>query len=196
MTSIKENPKLRAAAEQLRKSGVQIGDAVSETLKTMEESDLMRAVRTGSLLTLHLLCQNFQHQRGLMDILPVFQISRASTAVSSTIATSTEPIRNTGAYKALSETITDALDDSGSAKHAGYEAKEERRKRRAKRLAKAGVAPSSRMRTAANPECVVIFPISRETKTHLKTHLNYLFSSCHSSFCLSSITNEFASLHA
>ena len=44
MTSIKENPKLRAAAEQLRKSGVQIGDAVSETLKTMEESDLMRAV--------------------------------------------------------------------------------------------------------------------------------------------------------
>jgi len=44
MTSIKENPKLRAAAEQLRKSGVQIGDAVAETLKTMEESDLMRAV--------------------------------------------------------------------------------------------------------------------------------------------------------
>ena len=44
MTSIKENPKLRVAAEQLRKSGVQIGDAVAETLKTMEESDLMRAV--------------------------------------------------------------------------------------------------------------------------------------------------------
>lgn len=50
MTSIKENPKLRAAAEQLRKSGVQIGDAVSDTLKTMEESDLMRAVRIATYL--------------------------------------------------------------------------------------------------------------------------------------------------
>lgn len=44
-SSIKENPKLRAAAEELRKTGVKVGDAVSEALKTMEESDLMRAVR-------------------------------------------------------------------------------------------------------------------------------------------------------
>ena len=44
-SSIKENPRLRAAAEELRKQGVKVGDAVSEALKSMEESDLMRAVR-------------------------------------------------------------------------------------------------------------------------------------------------------
>lgn len=43
-SSIKENPRLRAAAEELKKGGVKVGDAVSEALKTMEESDLMRAV--------------------------------------------------------------------------------------------------------------------------------------------------------
>ncbi|KAL6300005.1 hypothetical protein BKA93DRAFT_741388 [Sparassis latifolia] len=109
-SSIKENPRLRAAAEELRKTGVKVGDAVSEALKTMEESDVMRA------------------------------ISRASSAVSSTIATTTEPIRNTAAYKVLSETLIDALDDSGSAKHGGFEEKEVRRKRRQMRLAKAGIS--------------------------------------------------------
>ena len=44
-SSIKENPKLRAAAEELHKAGVKVGDAVSEALRTMEESELMRAVR-------------------------------------------------------------------------------------------------------------------------------------------------------
>lgn len=43
-SSIKENPRLRAAAEELKKTGVKVGDAVSEALKTMEESDIMRAV--------------------------------------------------------------------------------------------------------------------------------------------------------
>ncbi|KAJ6581886.1 import inner membrane translocase subunit tim44 [Mycena capillaripes] len=123
-SSIKENPRLRAAAEELKKTGVKVGDAVSEALKTMEESDIMRA------------------------------ISRASAAVSSTIEKSTEPIRNTAAYKTLSETLIDALDDSGSAKHAGFEEKEARRLRRQKRLEKAGrargFAPSNR--TEENPE--------------------------------------------
>ena len=44
-SSIKENPRLRAAAEELKKAGVKVGDAVSEALKTMEESEIMRAVR-------------------------------------------------------------------------------------------------------------------------------------------------------
>lgn len=43
-SSIKENPRLRAAAEELKKTGVKVGDAVSEALKTMEESEIMRAV--------------------------------------------------------------------------------------------------------------------------------------------------------
>jgi len=43
-SSIKENPKLRAAAEELKKAGLKVGDAVGEALKTMEESEVMRAV--------------------------------------------------------------------------------------------------------------------------------------------------------
>ncbi|KAF8329512.1 uncharacterized protein EI90DRAFT_3062857 [Cantharellus anzutake] len=122
--SIKENPRLRVAAEQLRASGVKVGDAVSEALKTMEESDIMRA------------------------------ISRASNAVSSTIVSGTEPIRNTAAYKALAETVIDALDDSGSSKHAGYETKEVRRLRRKRRLERAGRSGtlSPRPRTTENSE--------------------------------------------
>lgn len=107
-SSIKENPRLRAAAEELKKTGVKVGDAVGEALKSMEESEVMRA------------------------------ISRATNAVSNTIDKTTEPIRNTVAYKTLAETLVDALDDSGSAKHAGFEEKEARRLRRQKRLAKAG----------------------------------------------------------
>ncbi|KAF7317021.1 Mitochondrial import inner membrane translocase subunit TIM44 [Mycena chlorophos] len=122
-SSIKENPRLRAAAEELKKTGVKVGDAVSEALKTMEESELMRA------------------------------ISKASAAVSASIEKSTEPIRNTAAYKALSETLVDALDDSGSAKHAGFEEKEARRLRRQRRLAKAGIARGAGAeRVAANPD--------------------------------------------
>ncbi|KAG6813094.1 hypothetical protein H0H92_013948 [Tricholoma furcatifolium] len=124
-SSIKENPRLRAAAEELKKTGVKVGDAVSEALKTMEESEVMRA------------------------------ISRASAAVSSTIEKSTEPIRKTEAYKALADAVVDALDDSGSAKHAGFEEKEARRLRRQKRLEKAGknggLGPAG-VRVAANPE--------------------------------------------
>ncbi|KAH9935892.1 mitochondria import inner membrane translocase TIM44 subunit [Epithele typhae] len=119
-SSIKENPRLRAAAEELKKAGIKVGDAVGEALKTMEESELARA------------------------------ISRASAAVSSTIEKTTEPIRNTAAYKSLSDTIADALDDSGSAKHAGFEEKEARRARRKLRLEKAG--RNSISRTKANPE--------------------------------------------
>ncbi|KJA28027.1 hypothetical protein HYPSUDRAFT_197581 [Hypholoma sublateritium FD-334 SS-4] len=122
-SSIKENPRLRAAAEELKKTGVKVGDAVSEALKGMEESELMRA------------------------------ISRASSAVSSAVEKSTEPIRKTAAYKTLAETLVDALDDSGSAKHAGFEEKEARRLRRQKRLAKAGRASGlGPSRVSANPE--------------------------------------------
>ena len=35
---------MRAAAEEMHKAGVKVGDAVSEALKSMEESELMRAV--------------------------------------------------------------------------------------------------------------------------------------------------------
>lgn len=75
--------------------------------------------------------------------------------MSSTIEKTTEPIRNTEAYKTLAETLVDALDDSGSAKHAGFEEKEARRKRRQLRLAKAGKDSMSRggaSRIKSDPE--------------------------------------------
>ncbi|TEB29142.1 hypothetical protein FA13DRAFT_1755759 [Coprinellus micaceus] len=100
----RRTPKLRAAAEELRKTGVKVGDAVGEALRTMEESEVMRA------------------------------ISRASSAISSTIE----------------KLLTDALDDSGSAKHAGFEEKEARRLRRQKRLEKAGLTRGKMV--AANPD--------------------------------------------
>ena len=75
--------------------------------------------------------------------------------MSSAVEKSTEPIRKTAAYKTLAETLVDALDDSGSAKHAGFEEKEARRLRRQKRLAKAGRASGlGPSRIVANPEYV------------------------------------------
>jgi mitochondrial import inner membrane translocase subunit TIM44 len=67
--------------------------------------------------------------------------------VSKGVSTATEPIRKTEAYKALAETVMDALDDSGSSKHGGYEEKEVRRLRRKARLEKAGRAAGLNTRT-------------------------------------------------
>ena len=44
ITSIKENPRLQKAAEQLRKSGGQVGDAVGTALKQIEDSELIKGV--------------------------------------------------------------------------------------------------------------------------------------------------------
>ena len=44
ITSIKENPRLQKAANQLKKSGGQVGDAVGAALKQMEDSELIKGV--------------------------------------------------------------------------------------------------------------------------------------------------------
>ncbi len=49
VASIKENPRLQAAAEQLKKSGGQISTAVGETLRQMEDSELIKGVSEGVL---------------------------------------------------------------------------------------------------------------------------------------------------
>src|SRR5260221_2442177 len=59
-----------------------------------------------------------------------------SLTVASTAST-TESIRNTAAYKTLAEMVIDTLDDSGAAKHPGFEEKEAQRARRQMRLAQA-----------------------------------------------------------
>lgn len=79
--------------------------------------------------------------------------------MSERIGSATEPIRNTAAYKELKDTVLDALDDSGTSRHAGYEDKEARRARRQARLTKAGKAGGLAARTSgrvqANPEQVL-----------------------------------------
>lgn len=45
MASIKENPRLAAAAEELRKAGLTVNDAVSTAMKGMEENALIRGSR-------------------------------------------------------------------------------------------------------------------------------------------------------
>jgi len=54
--------------------------------------------------------------------------------------------------------VIDALDDSGTAKHAGFEEKEARRARRQMRLAKAGKDGRIKARVVADPEYVVVPP--------------------------------------
>lgn len=44
-SSIKENPKLQAAAEELKKSGLKISDAVSEAVRSLEASGFYQGVR-------------------------------------------------------------------------------------------------------------------------------------------------------
>lgn len=56
---IKENPRLIAAAHELRKTGVKVGDAVSEALKSMEESEVMRVVSLSYLRNYQAVVQCF-----------------------------------------------------------------------------------------------------------------------------------------
>jgi hypothetical protein len=54
---------LRAAAEELKKTGVKVGDAVSEALKTMEESEIMRTVRIRAVV-----CYTCHRERNFADL--------------------------------------------------------------------------------------------------------------------------------
>ncbi|ETS60224.1 hypothetical protein PaG_05768 [Moesziomyces aphidis] len=112
ITSIKENPRLQAAADALRKSGGQVGDAVGATLKQMEESELVKG------------------------------LGAISSRLARQLEDSTAPIRNTEAYKQLSDTLTEAFDDGGSALRIyvdkDKDAAEVRRIKREARLRKIG----------------------------------------------------------
>ncbi|UZJ56639.1 hypothetical protein CBS101457_005959 [Exobasidium rhododendri] len=117
ITSIKENPRLMKAAEQLRKNGGQVGDAVGAALKQMEESELIKG------------------------------LGAVSSRLARQLEDSTAPIRNTEAYKAFSQTLTDAFDDGGSALRImtdeQTDAKTQRKIKREARLKKIGKPPPS-----------------------------------------------------
>ena len=115
VTSIKHNPRLQRAAEQLRKSGGQVGGAVSAALRQMEDSELMRS------------------------------LSAMSDRLRRQIEESTAPMRNTEVYKAFAETLTEAFDDGGSALRHYFDERVDdrtaRRLRREARLRKIGREP-------------------------------------------------------
>ncbi|WFD20345.1 protein translocase subunit [Malassezia caprae] len=115
ISSIKHNPRLQAAAEQLRKSGGQVSSAIGATLRQMEDSELMRS------------------------------LSAMSSRLRRQIEDSTAPVRNTEVYKAFAETINEALDDGSSAIDIrlaqGTSAQEARRIKREMRLRKIGRSP-------------------------------------------------------
>ncbi|WFD43448.1 protein translocase subunit [Malassezia psittaci] len=115
ISSIKHNPRLQAAAEQLRKSGGQVGGAISATLKQMEESEIMRS------------------------------ISAMSDRVRRQFESSTAPVRNTEVYKAFAETLSEAFDDGSGAINIrladGLSEKDARRLKREARLRKIGRTP-------------------------------------------------------
>ncbi|KAE8218121.1 hypothetical protein CF319_g7941, partial [Tilletia indica] len=110
--SLQENPRLRAAAERLKKDGGKISDAVAATLKQMEESELIKG------------------------------LSNTSSWLARQLADSTAPIRQTEAYRHFSETILEALDDGASSIRIyatrDEDAKTLRARKRAIRLAKIG----------------------------------------------------------
>jgi hypothetical protein len=129
VASIKNNPKLREAAEQMKRSGLRISDGVTEALQAVEESEFMR------------------------------QLAKTSAAISQGVSTATAPVRNTQAYKALSESVVEAFEESS--RYGGYEEKEVRRKKREERLRKAGLS-GKRKRMALNPEAGEALVLSAE----------------------------------
>lgn len=112
VASIKENPRLMKAAEQLRKSGGQVGDAVGATLRQMEESELVKG------------------------------LGAISSRLARQLDETTAPIRNTEAYRTFAQTLTDAFDDGGSALRiatdADVDARTARKIKRNARLRKIG----------------------------------------------------------
>lgn len=66
------------------------------------------------------------------------QLKKSRDAVSSAAATATAPVRNTQAYKALAESVSEVFDDSAASRYGGFLEKEVRRKKRQARLEKLG----------------------------------------------------------
>jgi import inner membrane translocase subunit TIM44 len=102
----------------MKRQGLRISDGVTEALQAVEESEFMRP------------------------------LTKTSAAISQGVSTATAPVRNTAAYKALSDSVAEAFEESS--RYGGYEEKEIRRKRREERMRKAGLS-AKRKRVEANP---------------------------------------------
>ncbi|KAH8929381.1 TIM44 subunit of mitochondria import inner membrane translocase [Atractiella rhizophila] len=129
-SSIRENPRLRAAAEELRKAGGKVGDAVNEAMDAMAENKYIKGGREA--------------------------VQKASQAVSSAVLTATEPVRNTETYKEIASHVNEAVDDAlSNTRYGGFVEKETRRRRREERLRKLGKGEgglAARRKVEANPD--------------------------------------------
>ncbi|SCV70495.1 BQ2448_1889 [Microbotryum intermedium] len=113
--SIENNPKLAAAARELKKAGVNVNDAITHTIKTMEENAFVKSAAKA--------------------------ISASARVVGDAAMTASEPLRKTDAYKAVASEILEAIDSAANnVQHGGYIEKEARRRRREARLEKAGIS--------------------------------------------------------
>ncbi|SGZ26252.1 BQ5605_C024g09870 [Microbotryum silenes-dioicae] len=111
--SIENNPKLAAAARELKKAGVNVNDAITHTIKTMEENAFVKSAGRA--------------------------ISASARVVGDAAMTASEPLRKTEAYKAVASEISEAIDSAANnVQHGGYIEKDARRRRREARLEKAG----------------------------------------------------------
>jgi len=122
----------------MKASGVKVSDAVAEALRQVEESEFLRAVSPpfpflSSPFLLYLL-RPLTRSFSTCDM----QLNKTREAVSSSVAAATAPVRNTAAYKALAESVSEVFDDSNAMRYGGYAQKEIRRKRRQQRLEKLG----------------------------------------------------------
>jgi len=121
---------LAAAANELKRAGISINDAVGTALKGMEETAFVRTVSRQSHST---------HRSGKSLMVSISQLSKASRAVGDAAFTASAPVRDTEAYKAVASEITELLENAANdVQHGGYIDREARRKRRAARLAKIG----------------------------------------------------------
>lgn len=123
---MKNNPRLQAATENLKKNGGKVSEGVGEALRGIENSEAFR-----SLL-------------------------RATNAASTAVSSATQPIRDTEAYKTFAETISDALDDTSRGGYEDKEARRLRRQRRLAKAGKDGIAKKRVKKDESAGEALVL----------------------------------------
>lgn len=123
---MKNNPRLKAATDNLRISGGKVSEGVGEALKGIENTEAFRA------------------------------LLRATNAASTAVTSATAPIRDTEAYKTFAETISDALDDTSRGGYEDREARRLRRQRRLAKAGKNGMAKKRVKKNEEAGEALVI----------------------------------------
>lgn len=117
-----QSERLRAATEELKKASERMGDSISSALEELEKNPLVKG------------------------------INKTAGQIGSSIQSTTEPIRNTQAYKNLSSSVKQVVDNGTASRYGGFLEKEERRARRSTNQAgMQGYFSSKKVRADADP---------------------------------------------